>query len=59
MNTLKILTIITIWILYAGMVTLAIIFDGIYIQICIDTAIMIVSAIIGYLYKASISKEQS
>lgn len=56
---MKILTLITVWLLYGGLVTMAIIFDGIYVQVVIDTSIMVISAVIGYLYKASSSKEET
>ena len=58
-TAVKILFIITIWILYGGMITLACIYDGIYIQVVIDTAIMIISAILGYWIKASEVKNTS
>jgi len=57
--TLKVLAVLTIWLLYGGLIAMAIIFDGIYVQVVIDTSIMVISVIIGYVYKASGSKEQS
>lgn len=52
-KSIKILIVLTIWFFYAGMVTMAIIYDGIYIQICIDTALMLISGIVAYLLKGS------
>lgn len=40
---------ITIWIIFGGLLALAIIFDGIYIQLIFDFGIMVISATIGYL----------
>lgn len=54
---MKILIIVSVWILYGGMIALAIIFDGIYIQVCIDTAIMLLSGFMGYILKGSLQKE--
>jgi hypothetical protein len=58
-NLKSILTTVIVLCVYGSMVALAFVYDGIYIQIVIDLGIMIVSAIIGYIYKARSSKEQS
>ncbi|GAH70906.1 unnamed protein product, partial [marine sediment metagenome] len=44
-----IFTFITIWIIFGGLLALAIIFDGIYIQLIFDFGIMVISATIGYI----------
>lgn len=46
----KLLGTFTVWLLYGGMITMAIIYDGIYIQLCIDTAIMLLTGIGTFLY---------
>jgi len=48
---------ITVWFFYGGMIALAIIFDGIYIQIIFDSSIMFISGLIGYTIKRKNSKE--
>jgi len=50
---------LTIWILYGGMIAIAIIFDGIYIQIVIDTAIILLSGLVGYYINRKTSKNGS
>ncbi|GAG63931.1 unnamed protein product [marine sediment metagenome] len=50
---------ITVWIIFGGLLTLAIIFDGVYIQLIFDFGIMVVSAIIGYYLKGSLKNKQS
>ena len=39
---------ITGWIIFAGLLALAIIYDNIYIQLVFDYGIMVTSATIGY-----------
>ncbi len=48
---------ISIWIIFGGLLALAIIFDGIYIQLVFDFGIMVLSAIIGYIASRKISKQ--
>ena len=52
-----ILTFVTLWIFYGGMIALAIIYDGIYIQVIFDSSIMFISGFIGYYIKRKNSKE--
>ncbi|GAG66414.1 unnamed protein product [marine sediment metagenome] len=55
-SVIKILAIISIWIIFGGLLALAIIFDGVYIQLVFDFGIIIVSAIVGYTFKSVLSK---
>ncbi|MBA7681155.1 hypothetical protein ES703_89485 [subsurface metagenome] len=49
---------ITTWIIFFGLLALAIIFDGIYIQLIFDFGIMVISATIGYLVaRKNLNKE--
>ncbi|GAG58624.1 unnamed protein product, partial [marine sediment metagenome] len=52
----KILGIISMWIIFGGLLALAIIFDGIYIQLIFDFGIIVVSAILGFIFKGVLSK---
>lgn len=47
---------LTIWILYGGMIAIAIVFDGIYIAVVIDSAIMFIAGLIGYYINRKTSK---
>jgi hypothetical protein len=40
---------ISIWLIFGGLLALAIIYDGVYIQLVFDFGIMVLSATIGYL----------
>ncbi|GAG77632.1 unnamed protein product [marine sediment metagenome] len=55
-SVIKILAIISLWIIFGGLLALAIIFDGIYIQLVFDFGIIVVSAILGYTFKGVLSK---
>ncbi|GAG61616.1 unnamed protein product [marine sediment metagenome] len=55
-SVIKILGIISMWIIFGGLLSLAIIFDGIYIQLIFDFGLMIVAAILGYTFKGVLSK---
>ncbi|GAG61287.1 unnamed protein product [marine sediment metagenome] len=53
----KILAFVSMWIVFGGLLALAIIFDGIYIQLVFDLGIIVVSGLLGYYLKAKSSKE--
>lgn len=53
-----IFTFITTWIIFGGLLALAIIFDGIYIQLVFDFGIMVISASVGYFLANKISKQE-
>ncbi|GAG83193.1 unnamed protein product [marine sediment metagenome] len=53
----KILAFVSMWIVFGGLLALAIIFDGIYIQLVFDLGIIVVSSLLGYYLKAKSSKE--
>ncbi|GAG74220.1 unnamed protein product [marine sediment metagenome] len=55
-QVIKILSFITMWIIFGGLLALAIIFDGIYIQLVFDFGLMVVAAILGYTFKSVLSK---
>lgn len=57
-NPLLVFGFITAWIIFGGLLTLAIIFDGIYIQLIFDFGILMVSGIIGYLTARKVSNSK-
>ncbi len=52
-----IMSFISIWIVFGGLLALAIIFDGIYIQLLFDFGIMLVAGITGYYLKGKERKD--
>lgn len=50
-----IMSFISVWIIFGGLLAVAIIFDDIYIQLLFDFGIMLVAGITGYYLKG---KEQ-
>jgi len=57
-NPLLVFGFITAWIIFGGLLALAIIFDSVYIQLVFDFGILIVSGIIGYLTARKISNSK-
>ena len=53
MKALLISMTIIIVLIFLGLLSLAIIYDGVYIQLVFDFGIMLVSGLIGYYIKAS------
>jgi len=53
-----IFTFITIWMIFGGLLAVAIIFDDIYIQLLFDSGIMVISATIGYFVARRNSKQE-
>jgi len=56
-NPKLIVSLVLFTLVYGSLVTLAILYDGLFLQVCIDLGIMTVSAVLGYLYKVSSSKD--
>jgi len=57
-NVGLIFTFISIWIIFGGLLTLAIVFDGIYIQLVFDFGIMVIVALITYFLATKKSKQE-
>ncbi|GAI73760.1 unnamed protein product [marine sediment metagenome] len=57
-NPILVFGFITTWIIFGGLLTLAIIFDGVFIQLVFDFSILIVSGLIGYLTARKISNSK-
>lgn len=53
-NLLILMLFFTLFIIFGGLLTLAIIYDGIYIQLVFDFGVMVVSALIGYFVRKKI-----
>ena len=53
-----IMAFITIWFFFFGLLALAIIYDGIYIQLIFDFSIMLISGLIGYIVSSKQQKSK-
>ncbi len=53
-----IFTFISIWIIFGGLLALAIVFDGIYIQLVFDFGIMVIVALITYFLATKKTKQE-
>ena len=54
-----VLLFVTFFLIFGGLLTLAIIFDDIYIQLVFDFGLIVISGLLGYYTKASVSKKAS
>jgi len=52
-----IMSFISIWVIFGGLLAVAIIFDDIYIQLLFDFGIMLVAGISGYYLKGKQPKD--
>ena len=49
---------ITTWVIFGGLLLLAIVFDDIYIQLVFDFGIIVISALVGYFLANKNSKQE-
>jgi hypothetical protein len=52
----KIFLVLTTWVFFGGLVALSIIFDGVYIQLCFDFALVFITALTTYYLKGNNAK---